>query len=247
MLTIDRLSTGYGQMRAVHDLSLTVEPGRVTALLGHNGAGKSTAVEAIAGLLPAWSGTITLDGDDLTGVPPYRRARRGLATVLGGKRVFGHLTVEQNLLVPAARAGVAGPEWAELARDLFPVLDAHSKRRAGSLSGGQQQMLLIAQALQLRPSVLVLDEPSAGLAPAVTQVLFTALRRLADEGLAVLLVEQLVDQALRISDSATVLNLGTTTGHWSDARPAAEEIRTRLALAPGAVPSPPGPGDPCGL
>jgi branched-chain amino acid transport system ATP-binding protein len=232
MLSVKGLSSGYGQVRALNGVDVAVEPGEIVALLGRNGAGKTTLVQSIAGLLPAWSGRVEFDGRDITNLSPDRRCHLGLATVLDGKRVFHSQTVRQNLELPSVpKSSLSRRSYQELTVELFPVLTQFAKRRAGSLSGGQQQMLVIAQALMMRPTILMFDEPSAGLAPAIVEQLFGAIRSLADLGLGVLLVEQMLDWTLRISDKATVLEVGQTVGVWDSPRADASDIRDALRLA----------------
>jgi branched-chain amino acid transport system ATP-binding protein len=208
-LTIAGLSTGYGQIQVIRDLSLECSAGQITAVLGRNGAGKTTLLSAIAGLLPS-TGEIAFDGTPVTGAA-YLRARAGVAMVQEGKRVFRARTVEENLRIGGyvhrrrrgfIADGIAG------AYERFPILGEKRNLAAGLLSGGQQQMLAIAQALMLEPKVLLLDEPSAGLAPAIVQEVFREVARLRDEGLCVVLVEQLVDNSLAIADRVAVLDQG---------------------------------------
>ena len=208
-LSLSGLSAGYGQIQVIRDLSLQCRAGEITALLGRNGAGKTTLLSAVAGLIPS-TGTVQVGGDRLAG-PAYRRARAGIALVQEGKRIFRARTVEENLriggYVHRRRRGfiAAGIEGA-YAR--FPILKQKRSLPAGFLSGGQQQMLAIAQALMIEPKVLLLDEPSAGLAPTVVQDVFGEIGRLRDEGMCVVLVEQLVDNSLSIADSVSVLDRG---------------------------------------
>jgi branched-chain amino acid transport system ATP-binding protein len=211
LLEIDRLSAGYGDLRAVWDLSLSVYRGQTTLLLGRNGAGKTTSLMACAGLVDVMGGTIRFQGGDLGGSRPYARTARGLAFVQEGKRVFKNRTVEENLLIGGwtirrhrrkLRAALAQ------AFDRFPALRERRNHRAGALSGGQQQMLAIAQALMPEPAVLMLDEPSAGLAPVIVREVLALLGQLTAEGLGILLVEQLVDEALRVADHVTIIEHG---------------------------------------
>jgi len=228
-LDVRHVTAGYGQVMAVNDVSIHAEAGKVLALLGHNGAGKTTLVRTISGLLPMRQGEIVFEGEDISKVPAHQRATSGLGTVLDGKRIFHSQTVVENLRLPKIpRSGQVGPNIDPL--EIFPALGQMLRRRAGALSGGQQQMLAIAQVLQMRPRALVLDEPSAGLAPALITELFDALRLLADRGIAVVLVEQLLDQTLRVADRAVVLSLGRVRGEWDMAAKAHEEIRDALSV-----------------
>lgn len=209
-LSISGLSTGYGQIQVIRDLSLECPAGQITAVLGRNGAGKTTLLSAVAGLI-ASTGSVEFDGDPISG-PAYARARSGIAMVQEGKRVFRARTVEENLriggYVHRRRRGYIA-SGIEAAYERFPILGEKRNLAAGLLSGGQQQMLSIAQALMLEPRVLLLDEPSAGLAPAIVQEVFREIGRLRDGGLCVVLVEQLVDNSLAIADRVAVLDHGS--------------------------------------
>jgi branched-chain amino acid transport system ATP-binding protein len=205
------ISAGYGDITAVWDLSLTVAPGKIVAVLGRNGAGKTTTLAALAGLLPLSRGVIELDGRDITGLPAYRRVDLGVSLVPENKQIFRQLSVEKNLMVGAyslrrSRRAVRQAVVRELER--FPTLGQRRHHSAGSLSGGQQQMLAIAQALVAQPSVLMLDEPSAGLAPTVVSRVFDTVVELKRDGIAILLVEQLAELALEIADEVVVLDVG---------------------------------------
>ncbi len=209
-LELRGLVAGYGELKIVRDLSLTCPAGQITALLGRNGAGKTTTLSAIVGLLPAMAGTVHMLGSLQTG-PPGRRVRDGLALVQEGKRVFRSRTVEDNLRLGGfihrrSRGHLDDGVARAFAR--FPILKDKRKHAAGSLSGGQQQMLAIAQALMADPKVLLLDEPSAGLAPSIVEEVFNEVSALKDQGLCVLLVEQLIDNSLAIADRVAVLDHG---------------------------------------
>jgi len=209
-LTISGLSSGYGQIQVIRDLSLECRAGEITALLGRNGAGKTTLLSAITGLIPS-TGSVTVDGVELSG-PANARARAGLALVQEGKRVFRARTVEDNLRIGGyihrRRRGYLNA-GIERAYERFPILKEKRSSPAGLLSGGQQQMLAIAQALMIDPKVLLLDEPSAGLAPTIVQAVFAEVSQLRDDGLCVVLVEQLIDNSLAIADSVSVIDRGT--------------------------------------
>jgi len=212
-LEIKGLDTGYGELRVVRGLSLMCTAGEITALLGRNGAGKTTTLSAIAGLLPAAAGSIEIFGETQTG-SPAKRVLNGLALVQEGKRVFRARTVEENLRLGGfVHRRTRGFLDAGIARsyERFPILKEKRNQVAGMLSGGQQQMLAIAQALMPEPRVLMLDEPSAGLAPSVVEEVFGEVAALKAEGLCVLLVEQLIDNSLAISDRVAVLDHGTIT------------------------------------
>lgn len=203
LMDVDGLHVNRGGFPVVRELGLEVEQGTISVLLGNNGAGKSSALDAIAGVIPVEAGRVMLSGLDITKSRPFRRARAGLAYVEQGKAVFPDLTAEENVLVAAPR-----PRALE-ALSMFPELEERRPVRAGLLSGGEQQMLVVARALSLQPRVLLLDEISFGLAPVVVKRLMKTVRRLADEGMAVLLVEQFASLALEIGDRAYVLNKGT--------------------------------------
>jgi branched-chain amino acid transport system ATP-binding protein len=212
-LQINDLVTGYGELRVIRGLSLTCNAGEITALLGRNGAGKTTTLSAVAGLLPTISGSISLF-DEVQSGAPGKRVRAGLAFVQENKRVFRARTVEDNLRLGGfTRRRERGYIDARIqhAYERFPILKEKRIHVAGTLSGGQQQMLAIAQALMPEPRVLMLDEPSAGLAPSLVDEVFGEIARLRGEGLCVLLVEQLVDNSLAIADQVAVLNNGRIT------------------------------------
>ncbi len=210
MLEADRLCVRYGAAPALWDVSLRVGAGELVCIVGPNGAGKSTLINAIAGLNRIASGTLRLDGVDLTVLPAHRFCAQGIAIVPEGRRLFTGMTVRENLelgsLLPAARAA----RGASLARvcELFPILNECLGRAAGTLSGGQQQMVAIARGLMAQPRLLLLDEPSLGLAPLIVVAMFDAIRRINAEGTAVLLVEQNVAAALDIAARAYVLEEG---------------------------------------
>lgn len=210
MLEISGLTAGYGQMTALRDVSLTLGAGEVLAVIGANGAGKSTLLKAISGLITPSSGTIRLGGEDITRLPAYTRARRGIALVPEGRKLFRSLTVEENLKVPAS-ARRTGAWTLDAVYELLPLLSDRRARIAGDLSGGEQQATAIARALLLNPDVLLLDEVSLGLAPAVVAQVYEVVPRILAEGTAVLLVEQDVRQAMRMSTSVHCLLQGRTS------------------------------------
>jgi branched-chain amino acid transport system ATP-binding protein len=208
-LALDKLSVRYGAVEAVRGLSIEVPPGQIVGLIGPNGAGKSSTLHAIMGTAPISGGDIRLGGASLVGRRPEDVARRGVAIVPEGRRIFGELTVEENLrLGLAARSARKNGEGIARAYDLFPVLRDFRSRQAGTLSGGQQQQLAIGRALAADPEVLLLDEPSLGLAPKIVDVVFEALTRIRDAGLAVLLVEQRAQRTVALADVSHVLANG---------------------------------------
>jgi branched-chain amino acid transport system ATP-binding protein len=210
MLTLDRVAAGYGSFQALFDVSLEVQAGEAVAVIGPNGAGKTTLLRVISKLIAVASGEIRIDGQLLNEVPAHRVIELGMAHVPENRRLFPRLTVEENLRIgafaPAARARFA--ERLTLVYELFPRLKERREQLAGTLSGGEQQMCAIGRGLMSGPKLLLLDEPSAGLAPVVVQQLFELVRRLRGEGFTVLIVEQNVQQVLRVVDRAYLLETG---------------------------------------
>jgi branched-chain amino acid transport system ATP-binding protein len=208
-LAIENLSVRYGAVEAVRGLSLEVRPGQIVGLIGPNGAGKSSTLHAIMGSAPISGGDVRLDDRSLVGRRPEDIARGGVALVPEGRRIFGELTVEENLrLGLAARRKQRNAGGLARAYELFPILREFRTRQAGALSGGQQQQLAIGRALSSDPAVLLLDEPSLGLAPKIVDVVFEALTRIRDAGLAVLLVEQRAQRTVALADQSLVLANG---------------------------------------
>jgi branched-chain amino acid transport system ATP-binding protein len=213
MLRVEDLHVRYGRIAAVRGISLHVEEGEIVSMVGPNGAGKSTTLATICGVISPAKGTIRLDGRSLVGEAPERIVRRGVSLVPEGRRILGTLTVEENLLLGATirrrtdRAGVRRDLAETLER--FPILAAYLHSPAGRLSGGEQQQLAIARALLSRPRVLLLDEPSLGLAPLLVDLVFEALGRLRDEGVTMLLIEQNAMRAVELADRSYVLRTGT--------------------------------------
>ena len=209
-LELANLGVAYGGVPAVRGLSLTVAPGEIVGLIGPNGAGKSTTLHAIMGLVPAQAGDIRLGGESLRGRKPESIARRGVALVPEGRRLFAELTVEENLrLGLAGRSRRDGAEESLAAvAELFPIVEEFRDRHAGALSGGQQQQLAIARALVASPSILLLDEPSLGLAPTIVDLVFATLRTISDRGLGILLVEQRAQRTVALADRTVVLANG---------------------------------------
>lgn len=207
MLRVEEVSAAYGAVRALHGVSLTVDAGEVVTLIGANGAGKSTCLKVVTGLLPALQGRVLWDGDDLARVPAHARVGRGLAMSPEGRQVFSRMTVLENLHMGAYSRKAEASDY-ERAYRLFPRLKEREAQLAGTLSGGEQQMLAIARALMSRPRLLILDEPSLGLAPLVVRQIFDIVRTLQREGLGVLLVEQNARQALAVADRGYVFETG---------------------------------------
>ena len=209
-LELSSLEVAYGGVAAVRGLSLSVAPGEIVGLIGPNGAGKSTTLHAIMGLVPARAGDVVFGGRSLRGRTPEAIARSGIALVPEGRRLFAELTVQENLrlgLAGRADSVGTGEDLADVA-ELFPMLDEFKNRHAGALSGGQQQQLAIARALVARPSILLLDEPSLGLAPTVVDLVFATLRTIRDRGLGVLLVEQRAQRTVALADRTHVMANG---------------------------------------
>jgi branched-chain amino acid transport system ATP-binding protein len=220
ILELERLEVAYAGVPAVRGLSLSVGRGEIVGLIGPNGAGKSTTLRAIMGIVRPAGGDIRLAGLSIRGHTPERIARAGVALVPEGRRIYPNLTVDENLrLGLAARRGRGRDGVLESLRELFPILDRYRRQPAGVLSGGEQQQLAIARALAAEPDVVLLDEPSLGLAPRLVDVVFDALQEIRERGLAILLVEQRAQRTVALADRSHVLSNG----------------RLRLTLGPEAA------------
>ena len=207
MLGLADVNCYYGGVHVLKDVSLEVGAGEILALLGRNGAGKTTTLKAIMGLVEVRSGRIRFAGEELTRHPPHDIARYGIGYVPQGRGLFPSLSVEENLRM-GLLVGNAGPETLDWVMDLFPMLKPRLRQRAGTLSGGQQQMVATARALCVRPTLLLLDEPSEGLMPTLVETLMGTIRRLKAHQVSVLLVEQKIDSALRVADRIALLDDG---------------------------------------
>jgi urea transport system ATP-binding protein len=239
MLAVDKLNQYYGGSHILRDVSFTVEPGRVTTLLGRNGVGKTTLLRCLMGLVPARSGQVSWAGEELGRMAPPDRVMRGFGYVPQGREIFPRLTVEENLLVGAAsRPGRA--KVPEYIYELFPVLATMRRRRGGDLSGGQQQQLAIGRALMGEPALLMLDEPTEGIQPSIIEDIGRAIRKLAageigpaharGKGLAILLVEQYYDFARRLADRYVVMSRGEVVAQGAGADMDAHDVKRLIAV-----------------
>jgi branched-chain amino acid transport system ATP-binding protein len=210
VLTLSAVSASYGSVPAIGDISIDVGEGEAVGLLGANGAGKSTTLRAISGLMRLTAGTITFLGTNIAALPPYKVAELGIAHVPEGRQVFPEMTVQENLEIGAyvPRAKVGRGRTLDLVFSIFPVLAERRKQLAGTMSGGEQQMLAVGRGLMLKPRLLMLDEPSLGLAPVMTDITFQKIQEIHAMGTAILLVEQNVARALTLVQRAYVLESG---------------------------------------
>lgn len=233
ILQLTGVSASYGAVRALHDVSLQVGEGEVVTLIGANGAGKSTCLKVITGLLPAQSGEILWKGQNLQALAAHQRVSRGLAMAPEGRQVFPRMTVLENLEMGAyTRSDAEVGSDLEKVYSLFPILKSRLHQAAGTLSGGEQQMLAIGRALMSRPQLLLLDEPSLGLAPLIVKQIFGIIREIRGLGLAVLLVEQNARQALQVADRGYVFEVGRVvlSGAASELAENAEVQKAYLGL-----------------
>jgi branched-chain amino acid transport system ATP-binding protein len=219
MLTIENLQAGYGKVQVLHGISINVPKGKIVTLIGSNGAGKSTTMRAISGMIKPEAGRVTLAGQDITGLASHQIAKRGLAHSPEGRRVFPTLSVLDNIRMGAfvryTNARPKGDVESDLqkALEMFPRLKERTHQLAGTLSGGEQQMLAMARAVMLNPEVFLLDEPSMGLAPILVEEVFHTISRLKSQGVTMLLVEQFAAAALKVADYGYVLENGRISVH----------------------------------
>ncbi len=230
MLTVRGLNQYYGGSHTLRGIDLQIPAGACTAILGRNGVGKTTLLRCLMGELPVRSGAILFDDQDLTPLPPYERARRGIAYVPQGREIFARLTVAENLDVGEAAAGKREVAPRQELEELFPILKTMTGRRGGDLSGGQQQQLAIARALVSRPRVLLLDEPTEGIQPSTIQDIGRALRKLLSQRMTIVLVEQYLDFALELAEHCVVLSRGEIVerGKVKDLDPA--QVKKHLSV-----------------
>jgi branched-chain amino acid transport system ATP-binding protein len=212
MLQVESLESGYGSMQVLWKTGLEVKAGTITSLLGPNGAGKSTLLGTVFGSLAPWGGTILYEGQDVTRAPTHQKVEMGIALVPEGKHLFPNMTVQENLYMGAyrKRAEIHRAQSLEQVYELFPRLKERRRQLAGLLSGGEQQMVTIGRALMTKPKLMMLDEPSQGLAPLLVQMVFDTIRKMKDDiGLTILLVEQNADASLKAADYVYVMHEGT--------------------------------------
>jgi branched-chain amino acid transport system ATP-binding protein len=236
VLAVHDLSVSYREVRAVKDVSFDVRRGEVVALLGANGSGKSTLLRAVAGVLTPDRGRVRFDGADITGWAPHRVARHGLRLVPEGRGLLARMTVWENLLMGQYATAAGTRRDLDAALERFPVLGQRRAQIASTLSGGEQQMLAIARALVARPTLLMLDEPSLGLAPRLVRQIFAVVAELKREGVTIVLVEQNARQALTVADRAYILETGRVVLAGAAAELAAGEAVQRAYLGGGPVP-----------
>ncbi len=208
LLSGENITCGYGAVDIVTDCNIGVYKGKISSVVGPNGAGKSTAMKALFGLLPIKHGKIVFDGEDITNLPPQQRVLKGMGFVPQTNNIFPSLTVQENLEMGAFIDQKIMYEMFEYVYDLFPILKDKKNQYAGELSGGQRQQVAVGRALMTKPKLLMLDEPSAGVSPIIMNGLFTKIKEIANQGTAVLMVEQNAKQALKISDLGFVLSQG---------------------------------------
>lgn len=229
MLKVSNLNVSYGDSRVIHDVSFEVADNAAVAIVGRNGMGKSTLLKSLIGMVPVASGSITLDGVELSGLQSFRRVQAGMAYVPQGRMIFPLLSVEENILSGLETGRYEGVP--DFVYEFFPVLKETAGRKAGNLSGGQQQQLAIARALVSKPSVLVLDEPTEGIQPSIIKEIAQSLNRLRKElGISVLVSEQVLSFAMEVADEILVLDLGRIVRTASKSAVDIEEVRSYLTV-----------------
>jgi urea transport system ATP-binding protein len=232
MLHVENVNQYYGGSHILRNVNLTVREGACTVLLGRNGVGKSTLLKTIMGLVASRSGAVQFAGDDLTGLAPYQRVRRGIGYVPQGREIFNRLSVEENLLMGLAPVNGSGArKIPESIFEMFPVLKQMLKRRGGDLSGGQQQQLAIARALLSDPKLIILDEPTEGIQPSIIKDIGKVIRLLRERGdIAILLCEQYFDFAHELADKFVVLSRGEVVASGTQAQMSGEDVKRHLAV-----------------
>ena len=232
MLVVEKLNQHYGSSHTLRDVSFEVPRGQCVGLLGRNGVGKSTLLKCLMGVVPVTSGSIGIDGQEITDLPPFARVRLGLGYVPQGREIFPRLTVEENLLMGLASKSHGGPS--DIPGDvfeMFPVLKQMLRRRGGDLSGGQQQQLAIARALVMKPKLLILDEPTEGIQPSIIKEIERVIHALSERGdMAILLVEQYFEFARELADQYLILRRGEIVKRGLNADMNADELRTYLVV-----------------
>ena len=229
MLEVAGIEAAYGEVQTLFGVSFTAEPGEILCLLGRNGAGKTTTLKAVMGLLPLRAGSITLEGTSLNSLPAHEVPRRGIGYIPQGRRLFPELSVAENIEMGLMTRG-EGKDTRDWVLDLFPRLQERLKQAAGTLSGGEQQMLATARALCLRPKVLLLDEPTEGLQPSMTALIRDVVVRMKAEGIAIVLVEQKVDTVMAIADRVVFIENGRNIDQMDAARLKADPDKLRTYL-----------------
>jgi branched-chain amino acid transport system ATP-binding protein len=232
ILTLDKVNAHYGDSHVLHDISFSLKQGQLLTLLGRNGAGKTTTMLTLSGLLKASAGKIISNGKEIQKLQPEYIARSGVRLVPQGRRVFANLSVYENLIIAAQKRKITHPWSVERVYQLFPQLKDHQHQRAGTLSGGEQQMLVIGRALMGNPDVLLLDEPSEGLAPLIVHEVSKGISKLKEEGLSIILVEQNFSIAMDLADYFVVLNTGYVAyqGESSEVRANSELVTQHLGV-----------------
>lgn len=234
MLKINDLHVSYGGIRAIRGVSLEIPDKKIVTLIGANGAGKSTTLRTVAGLVKPDSGSIELDGEELTGKSPNEIIERGIALVPEGRRVFSNLTVLENIKIGGYLRKDSLDSDIKKMYDLFPILKERNWQQAGTLSGGEQQMLAVARALMSKPKIIMMDEPSLGLAPLIVRDIFDIIKEINNQGVTVLLIEQNANMALKIADKAYVMETGKITMTGTGAELLADEAIRKAYLGKSA-------------